>query len=65
MFQPSSDAVQLSHDGDVWRATLGEHAANSLDPFQAIVLVIGKAQEAGFEFAKPSTEKAADETPTV
>lgn len=44
------NAVSLSHDGDVWRATLGDHASNSLDPFEAILLTVGKAREAGHSF---------------
>lgn len=69
------NAVALAHDGDVWRAALGEHAANSLDPFEAIVLVAGKAREAGHVFSTdplapskpeakrqaPKTESSADE----
>lgn len=51
-------AVSLSHDGDVWRAVIGEHASNSLDPFEAITLTVGKAREAGYRFGSPADEPA-------
>lgn len=53
------NAILITHDGNVWRATLGdgdvEHTATSTSPWTAIILTINKAQEAGWEFDRANS----------
>jgi hypothetical protein len=54
MSDSDKNTIKVTHNGDVWRATLGDeetgHTSASTSPWLAIQLTCSKAQEAGHEF---------------
>jgi hypothetical protein len=70
MSDSDKNTIKVTHNGDVWRATLGDeetgHTSASTSPWLAIQLTCSKAQEAGHEFDGASVPiRAAKRAPSA